>query len=276
MGGVIMYGLTFKGLHSNDFNLTMQSNDRAILSDVVRQTQFIQGFGTVDFGTDTYNENPLSVKFIYCANSLEDLRAQMELIGGWLYNDGQYYDLIFDDAPNRKYKAKVISKVDVSKIALVGILTVEFNCNPGYPFALDNSPVSPADVQKRLLWDTARLDGIQYLQDFAANGTVDFTVGGTQSVKPVIKLIGTIKSGFKLTYGTQIWEYDSDIIFDGIKIDCFAQIVTKMSDGSSLFDYVNETNYAYFELAIGQQSINISGVNGDLTIAVEFTPQYGG
>lgn len=275
------YGVTFKGLHSyKNFKLTMLSDNRAVLGEVVRQTKFIPGRGTVDFGNDTYNEKPLAVKFTYCADSLEDLQIQMEQVGGWLYDDGLFHDLIFDDAPNRIYSAKMASKVDLEQGDLIGELSIEFTCNPQYPHDLNNNPVSPADVQKRLLWDTATLDGTQYLQDFEADGNMDFTVGGTSSVKPKIKLIGNIPNGLTLTYGSQKWKYDAALIYDGILIDCDTQTVTRMSDGANLFPNVDETYYAYFNLSVGQQRIGVSGVAGawpnNLAIAVEFTPQYGG
>jgi predicted phage tail component-like protein len=271
-----MRGLTFKGIHSSVFNLIMLSDNRQVLSDVTRQTKQIPGYGTVDFGNDTYNEKTLSVILTYVAASLEALQTQAEQIGGWLYNDGKYYDLIFDDAPQRKYKAKVTGKINLSQSTLIGKISVEFTCNPPYPYALDNSPVSPADVQSRLLWDTATLVGTQYLQDLSANGIMKFTAGGAHSVKPVIKIIGNIASGLTLTYGSQMWKYNAALLFDGIIIDCVAQTVTRMSDGANLFPSVDVVKDDYFNLAIGQQSIAVSGVvdvwPNDLTVIIEFTP----
>lgn len=275
-----MYGLTFKGIHSSIFNTTLLSDNRQVLSDVVRYTKFIPQYGNVDFGNDTYNEKTISVGLTYCADTLEIMQSQMELIGGWLYNDGLYHDLIFDDAPQRKYRAKVTSKVNLSQGDLIGELSVEFTCNPPYPFSLDNSPVSPSDVQARLLWDTASLEGTQYIQNFSSNGNMQFTVSGTLPVKPKIKIIGNIKNGLTLTYGSEIWKYNADIVYDGIIIDCASQTVTKMSNGSNLIPNVDINNYAFFNLGIGQQLIGVSGTIGifpdNLAIAVEFSPQYGG
>jgi predicted phage tail component-like protein len=258
----------------------MVSDTRTMLPDVTRQTKIVPGYGTYDFGNDTYNEKSLKIIFTYCASSLEALQIQMEQIGGWLYNDGLYHDLIFDDAPDRIYNAKVISKVDLTKKSLIGSISVDFNCNPYYPHDHNNLPISPADVQARLLWDTAKLDGIQYLQDFSANGSMRFTVGGTNAVKPKIKLIGNIQNGLTLTYGSAVWKYNAALLFDGIIIDCDTETVTRMSDGANLFSNVDLTEYAYFNLAIGQQQIAVTGVVGawpnDMTVAVEFTPQYGG
>lgn len=274
------YGVSFKGLKSQSFGLTMTSDNRQVLSDVVRFVKQVPGYpGTIDFGNDTPNEKTISVIFTYnYKNQPPLLQSQMEQIGGWLFNDGNYYDLIFDDAPQRKYKAKCTGKIDLSQGKGVGTVKVDFTCNPPYPYALDNSPVSPADVQQRLLWDTMTLNGTQYLQDLTADGTMRFTVGGTLSVKPKIKLIGYVKSGLTLTYGAGKWKYIYDLLYDGILIDCNAQTVTRMSDGLNLFPYVDPTYDAYFSLSTGQQSIGVSGLGGtwplDLTIAVEFTPQF--
>ena len=275
----MIYGLSFKGLHSYDiFKLIMLSDNRQVLSDVVRQTKFIPGYGTVDFGNDTYNEKSLTVNFTYCASSLEDLQIQMELIGGWLYNDGAYHDLIFDDAPNRKYKVKVVGKINLSQSKLIGTISVEFTCNIPYPFALDNSPVSPADVAARLLWDTALLNGIEYFQNFAANGTMKFTVGGNYPVKPIITIIGYIPVGFKMVYGAFSWRFTLAVNWDGIIIDCNAQTVVRASDGANMFPFVDPAYDDYFNLQIGQQQIAVTGVQGvypyNLSIVVSFTPIF--
>ena len=275
----MIYGLTFKGLHSyTAFKLIMLSDNRQVLSDVTRQTKQIPGYGTVDFGNDTYNEKALSVRLTYVAASLEALQTQAEQIGGWLFNDGKYYDLIFDDAPNRKFKAKVTGKINLKQSGKIGELSVEFICNPSYPFALDNSPVSPADVAERLLWDTATLDGIQYLQTFSAYGDMRFTVGGTMPVKPIIEIIGYIPAGFTLIYGDFLWQTTQDILYDSIIIDCNAQTVLRGSDGVNLFPIVAGNYDDYFELQTGQQKIGISGVEGafpyNLSVSVQFTPQF--
>jgi predicted phage tail component-like protein len=275
------YGVTFKGLHSyNDFKLIMLSDNRQVLADVVRQTKFVPGYGTVDFGNDTYNEKAIRVNFTYIAASLMDLQTQMEQVGGWLYNDGLYHDLIFDDAPLRKYHAKVTGRIDLSQSRYLAKLSIEFVCNPPYPFALDNSPVSPADVAARLLWDTALLSGTTYFQEFTADGNMKFTVGGTHTVKPVIFLIGYVPSGLQLTYitggVTYYWKYNALEAWDTIVIDCDASTVKQGSDDANLYANVDGTKNTYFQLAAGQNSIAVAGVSGvfpyNLSIGVQFTP----
>lgn len=275
-----MTGITYKGLHSSQFGLHLHSDNRQVLSDVTRYTTQVPGVpGTIDFGMDTYGEKELTVTLHYAYNaSMSVLMEVSEQISGWLYNDGQYHDLIFDDQPQRKYRAKVVSHVDNQPDGTATALQVAFICNPPYAFDLDNNPISPEDVQERLLWDTATLDpaGKQYIQTFGAAGTMRFTVGGAQPVKPKIKLMGYIPDGLTLTCGSQMWEYKAALLYDGILIDCDAQTVTRMSDGENLFSNVDPAKDAYFELLPGQQEIDVAGVGGawpyDLTVAVEFTP----
>lgn len=274
------YGVTFKSLHSyNNFKLTMLSDNRNLLGDVTRQTKFVPGLGLVDFGNDTYQEKPLTVKFHYCAATPEDLAAQMELIGGWLYDDGQFHDLIFDDSPSRKYRVKVLKAVPLNQEDLIGEITVEFTCNPAHPLGLDNQPITPADIQKQLLWDTASLEGTQYLQEFSAAGNMDFTVNGNYPVKPRIGLFGNVPAGLKLTYGSQNWQYDPALLNDGILIDCAAETVTKMSDGTNLFDGVNFSYDDFFVLSPGQNRIVVTATGlstwpSSLYIFIEFTPIF--
>ncbi len=160
----------------------------------------------------------------------------------------------------------------------MGVFGVEFTCNPPYPYALDNSPVSPADVAGRLLWDSATLDGTTYTQDFAANGNMQFTVGGTHTVKPIISLIGYIPNGFQLQYGTFYWKYNALEAWETITIDCNAQTVKQGSDGANLYPYVDSIKNAYFNLSTGQQSIAVSGIQGvfpyNLSISVQFVPIF--
>jgi len=272
-----MYGVTFKGLTSQSFGLSLLSDNRQVLADVVRQTKFVPNYGTVDFGNDTYNEKALTVTLTYCALTLEAMQTQMEQIGGWLYNDGLYHDLIFDDAPLRKYKAKVTSKINLNQGDLIGELSVEFTCNPPYPFALDNSTVSPADVAARLLWDNAaNIGGIEYIKDLVADGAFKFTVGGTHNVLPKITLVGNIPSGLQLAYNGMYWQYNAALQYDGMLIDCAAQTVTRLSDGVNLYPNVDSTNKTYFSLETGQAEIDIVGTGGvwplDFIMSVSFTP----
>lgn len=274
-----MNGITFKGIHSSQFDLMLKSDNRQALSNVTRYTVQVPGCaGSVDFGGDTYGEGQISVILTYVYRyDMAGLMKTIEQVGGWLYDDGSYYDLIFDDAPNRKYKAKMAANLDVPPADGYVDLKIIFTVNPPHPFDLNNNPITPADIAARLIWDTAMLDpdGKQYLQTFPNNGNMRFTIGGTMPVKPVIKLIGNIPPSLSLTCGGVTLKFEQGIMYDGAQIDCDAHTVTRMSDGLSLYEYLAAGYDNFFKLKPGQVEIEVSAGSwsGYLSLAIEFTPQ---
>ena len=277
-----MTGLTFKGINSSTFNIVMKSDNRQVLPNVTRFIKTLPLYaGSIDFGMDTYQEKTIKVILQYNYKMQPSLlQTTAEQISGWLYNDGNYYDLIFDDMPNRKYKAKVTTAVDLSQVNSLGTFPVEFTCNSPFPYDLSNNPITPADVQARLLWDTALLDsdGITYVQEFTTDGTMQFTNKGTLSVKPVIKIIGYMPNGLTVLSGMHGWQVTKTFLYDCLVFDCNASTITLQSDGSNQYSNVVSINDAFFSIASGQNSISISGVGGafpnNLAISVTFTPQY--
>lgn len=268
-------GLTFKGIHSSTYHLVMKSSNRQALSSVTRYTKQVPGYtGLIDFGNDTYTEVQKVVTLQYNYHlSMPELIETTEKVTVWLYNDGEYHDLTFDDAPTRVYKAKVISQIDISpNNSLVGI-SVTFACNPPWPY-LNGILQTPEEIT----WQTAAKDGNQYMQEFTTSGHMRFSNIGTLLATPKIKLLNNIPSGLKLTYSGDSWQYDASLANDGIIIDSSNQSVTRASDGHNLYQNVNPTKDTYFYFAPGQINIDIT-VTGlgtwpnNLIIIVEFTPQ---
>ncbi|MFT9056805.1 MAG: distal tail protein Dit [Ethanoligenens sp.] len=277
-----LYGFTFKGQNSLDFGLYLKSDNRQLLPDVSRQTVQIPGrAGTIDFGIDTYAEKQITVELtLPYMHNMEDLMQNTSKIAAWLYDDGQYYDLIFDDQPDRKYQAKVASKLDNSPDQYLTVLTTVFICNPPFAFLLSNLPTTPEDATARAEWNTMQLDdaGLQYIQTLSADGDMRLTVGGTLPVACTIKLIGYIPAGLTLTYSGQTWGYTQLLEYDGIRSDTDAETSWRMSDDANLFGSVDYPNGHddYFILQPGQNTIHIAGVAGAwpycVTVAIEFAP----
>lgn len=265
-----------------NFGLYLKSDNRQLLPDVARQTKQIPGrAGVVDFGVDTYGEKQITVELTFpYMHDMGILMQNTSKISGWLYDDGQYYDLVFDDQPDRKYRAKVASKLDNSPDQYLTVLTVVFTCNPPFAFLLSNLPTTPEDTASRAAWDTMQLDdaGLQYIQTLSADGDVRFTVGGSLPVACTIKLIGYIPPGLTLTYNGQTWKYNQLLAYDGIRNDTDAETSWRMSDDANLFgnvDFANG-NDDYFILQPGQNTIHVAGVAGawpySVTVAIEFSP----
>lgn len=277
-----MNGFTFKEIHSSEFDLILNSDNRQLLPEATRQTKQISGLaGVVDFGLDTYAEKQISVSLTYAYQyNMADLMRKSSKIAEWLRNDGQYHDLVFDDQPDRKYRAKMTDKLDAPPTDGYATLQVVFTCNPPYAFLLNNLPASAADVAARQTWDTMQLDpdGLQYIQTLSADGDMRFTVGGTLPVACTIKLIGYIPPGLTLAYNGQTWKYMQLIAYDGIRSDTDAETSWRMSDDANLFENVDYPNDHddYFILQPGQNTIHIAGVAGawpySVTVAIEFSP----
>lgn len=273
-------GVSFGGVSNDDLGLIYISDTRTILTDATRYTVQIPGLhGDVDFGMDTYAVKPLDV-VLRSVWSDADLRTQQSRIAQWIYTAGQYRDLIFADQPDRKYRAKVISKLDCPMDVGFTDFTISFIANPPFVYLLSNLPITPEDAAARAAWDTAALDdlGLQYIQTFAADGDMRFTVGGHLPVACTIKLIGYIPSGLTLTYNGQTWKYNQLLAYDGIRNDSDAETSWRMSDDANLYDNVDYLNGKddYFILQPGQQTIHVAGVAGmwpqNLTVCVEFAP----
>ena len=150
-GGPLTLGPLHLKIYSDDLNIIVKSVNRQLFPNVTRFTQSIPGLdGVIDYGGDTYGlkTNKRIVQYnIITKYNMANLMEQSEKVGAWLYNDGLYHDLIFDDQPTRTYKAKMATKVDVAPGAG---FSVTFFCNPPWPY-VNGVPLAPADI----LWTTA-------------------------------------------------------------------------------------------------------------------------
>lgn len=270
-----MNGLNFKGHNSREYGFVMKSINRPLSGDVNRQTVQVPGLhGVVDFKNDTYPEKPLTVllQFNY-KHSMANLMELMEQVGAWLFDDGNYYDLWTDDQPTRVYKAKMVTKVDVSPSNSIAALQVTFTCNPPFPY-VNGILLTPDEI----LWQTAAQDGNQYYQSFTAPGYMRFFNKGILPVKPVIKLIGNIPSGMLLAYGTAQWQYNAALQYDGIIIDCTAETVTRASNGANLMTNVDTSKDDYFNFIPGQIEVDLTAAGlgewpESLDMIIEIQPQ---
>lgn len=266
---------TYGGVSSSTYNITCNREIHSILPDQRKYTKEIPlKDGYIDFGIGGYGIRQISVDLFF-DGTYNELQAMREQIIVWLSNsEGVAKQLAFSDEPNRYYLAKIYSALNFELKTNNQIGTIVFECNP--PWQYENGILlTPLEIA----WNTTDgLDGIQYVKTFTASGSVRLTNTGTQPVKPVIKLIGYIKSGLNLTYGTQQWQYDADLIYDGIVIDCANETVVQASSGANLFGNVNAIKNDYFEFASGQIEITVTATGlssfpNDLVMFIEFTPQ---
>lgn len=267
-----MNGFTFNGTHSSQFDIVADRETHYILPEQRKYQKTVPGRdGVVDFGIGGYGTRQISFD-IYFEGDFADLRQSVDRLAAWLSSKkGECTQLLFDNAPNRYYMAKLTAATDFRNASDRRIGTLTFECNP--PWVYENGI---ALTPEQITWNTAELIDNEYIQTFASSGNMRFTLTGTMPVKPIIRLIGKVPSGTTLTYSDKTWIYTTEQTWDGIEIDCENETVIRMSDGENLFPYMDGD---FFEFTPGKIEIAVSGefstFPNDITIIVEVNPTYG-
>jgi len=122
------YGFTFHNHHSSEYRVVARSDDRTLLPEK-RRNEFVvpNRDGVVDFGGNTYNNRTISVVLGLIAKTPEELRASARAAAKWLSGEGL---LIFDDEPEKAYRAKVYEPLAIAQLVNTGETAVPFDCGP--------------------------------------------------------------------------------------------------------------------------------------------------
>ena len=263
----IKYGEIESGL----FGLKVGTEVHSILPEKRKCVQEIIGIdGVVDFGIGGYGVRVITLPVYYDGNYAV-LRENREKIIAWLYDDGKPKKLILGTQPDRYYMAKVYAALEFENTSDRHIGDIQFECNPPWQYLSDGTLLTPEEM----IYINCDIDGGQFIKEFSSNGSIKFYNTGTQSVKPIIKLIGCNKNGVTLTYGSASFKLNTEVGYDGIMIDCAAETVARMSDGSNLYEYIDSEQDDFFELLPGQCEIGFSEPNIDeypdsVTMIVQF------
>lgn len=269
-------GFSYGGVNSTTYNITCNREVHSLLPEqrkYIKELPFVDGYA--DFGVGGYGARIIPLD-LYFDGDYAELRANRENIIAWLSSSaGAAKQLEFDDEDGKYYLAKVFQSVIFENAPDGKIGTVVFECNP--PWQYDDGILLTPEV---IAWNTAdTIEDNQYIKTFTTNtGTIKFTNSGTQTVKPIIYLIGYFETSLLLELGSQQWQYNGSLAHDGIIIDCNAETVTLMSDGSNLFGNVDSTKDDFFALASGNLEIELTGSGIDsypdsLTLIAQFDPQ---
>lgn len=126
-----MIGFTFKGVHSSEFSIGAKSVDRTLIPELRRSDFEIPGRdGTVDYDDNTYGTRSIEVEIGFVKNtSFAELRKSARDVAFWLSGKG---DLIFDDEPDKMYKAAIYAPAGIEQMALMpaALTNITFDCQP--------------------------------------------------------------------------------------------------------------------------------------------------
>lgn len=123
-------GFTFNNIHSSEFALGFSSTNRSLLPTKIRNEFLVPGkHGRLDYGNETYDNRiiTIEIRFIGINKNFETLRIKSRDIARWLSGEGL---LVFDDEPDKAYKAKIYSQVDIEQLDRIGRCMVDFECQP--------------------------------------------------------------------------------------------------------------------------------------------------
>lgn len=274
---------SYGGINSATFGITYDTEFHSILPEQRRYIKEVTGMdGVIDYGIGGYGVRIIVLK-LYFNGDFEVLRTNRENIIAWLAStNGEAKQLIFDNEPTKYYMAKIYSAISFdidSQSRELGSITIE--CNP--PWQYENGILlTPSEIA----WVNADyVEGNQYVKELnsTSGNTLRITNTGTVDTKPIIKLIGFIPAGFRISvpYGVGLlsMEFSAETRNDGIIIDCQNETVTRMSDGTNLFDIiVDDTDY-YAIIQPGNVEITFGGAStindypSSCLVIVELNPQ---
>lgn len=263
---------SYGGIESGTFQISCGTERHSILPQKRKHVQEIIGYdGVIDFGIKGYDVRVITLP-IYFDGSYSDLRANREKIAAWMYNDGTPKKLIFGNAPDRYYLAKIYAAIDFDVVTDRYIGDIQFECNPPWQYLLDGTQLTP----EQITWLNCDTDVNQFIKEFATNGVMRFVNAGLP-VKPTIKIIGNIRSGLTLTYAKQKLKLNIDVLNDGIAVDCNNETVNRMSDGKSLYSNLDSEHDNFFEFKHGDIELSISQPStSEITVIVEMNVMPGG
>lgn len=135
-----MYYYTFNGASLSTFGAYLQSKNRQVSP--ARKVTYIEipgrdGSYVSDNGA---GDRVIVVRHHIARNTLVELRAAMRAVSAWLFTKDRAA-LIFDDEPDKYYRAKVDGAIDLEQIVYSGEFDVTFRCDPfAYAVTSKTSP----------------------------------------------------------------------------------------------------------------------------------------
>ncbi len=267
---------SYGGIESGTFQISCGTEKHSILPQKRKHTQEITGYdGVADFEIEGYDVRVITLP-IYFDGNWAELRANRERIAAWLFNNGSPKRLIFGHSPDRYYMAKIYAAIDFDVVSDRYIGDIQFECNPPWQYLSDGTLLTP----EQLIWLNCDASNNQFVKEFSADGVMRFINQG-MPVKPVIKIIGNIRSGLTLICGEQVLKLNADAVFDGFAVDCNNETVTRLSDGTNMYEFIDPECDAFFEFPSGNVELSISMPNvgeypASVTVIVEMQVTKGG
>lgn len=278
----MMYGITFRGRHSQEFGVAVKTKLRPA-SPPVRTQEETASFcdGAVDYSNQNgrlyYDDKFMELEFTVPRPELRLTQKAVSKIVSWL--SGWYGEMIFDDMPYIIWDARPI---DLSEVAIelyrVGKVTVQFRCKPfnrlkysslGIPLDSDfllDSNIALGYGEDSVSSIEIAVDGDH---DTDAVGEITYHYIGDAPVRPQLKIEGAFK---KIDLNGCCLEYQGEKEHETLLIDCETW---KTYAGDSNEDITALMDGDYPELLPGDNVITLTGEERlSVTVSIVCYPRY--
>lgn len=273
-----MKGFTFANIHSSEYELYVRSDNRTVTPSLRRKSIIIpQKHGTIESDNNTYDIRNITMHLSLVRKTMEDLRQQARDIAEWLSKDGL---LVFDDEPDKAYKAKVYHNIDIDETAAYGKSKVTFTCQP---FAY-----MVVDTGEDLTWDEANFPlmtdipwnmGDSYSFTATSNRNFTFDNPGTKEINfrsPQGSKFDIIVTGswttLTLTLNGKQLNYNQAVSNGTMTIDNVEMEVNL--NGVNKLSAVTGDLATFLEVIPGNNVINVSGTGLDIEVTIDFSPMW--
>lgn len=285
-----MYGIRYRGTHSKEFGLITRTKTRPASPPVrtVEETILYRD-GNLDYseqgGRLFYDDKLLEIEFVASEKDLIDTNLLISKVVRWL--SGTWDDLIFDDMPTVKWRAKPI---DISNISIelyrAGKFSVQFRCRPFNNLMFDSLGLeldSYVTLESLIPLDWG--SGNSFEMDKTGSYTFQHTNLGDVSARPKINIIGQTDRGnhtinikingigFALKFPTTYPLIDGKTAV----VDCEECIVTCGDDDITSFLIASNAEFPEFpELVPGANKIEVeTQIIGTLQVEYDMPYLYG-
>lgn len=123
-------GVTFKGIHSSTFHLSILETERPILPETKdTYIEIPHRDGSLLIPDDSKRDLTVRILFALIPPPDANLYEEARNVGNWLHSTKRE-PLIFDDDPTFIYNAKVVGNIPLERIVHHGRFWVDFRCSP--------------------------------------------------------------------------------------------------------------------------------------------------
>lgn len=260
--------IVFNDISSDKIGVVVKLNSFAVVPERNRVTQSIIGSdGIIDYDIDSFGERNISFSFSF-PYVAEEYAIKCSTISDWLIADGKYKKLYMSEFPDRYYLAKAVGASEAEIENGVVRIDCDFVCNPPFAYALNGTLLDHTWLNDRGGWSAQKWGNTAYQKEIDTSGSIAFNYRG-KTIYPRIWLIGYINTLLTVSSGGDSIKVMTSPGYDGLLIDCSAETITRLSDGSSWLNNCTVSN-GFFEITAGNNEFTLSGATKPVTMIVDF------